>query len=294
MKLLTLNTHSLAEPGYEEKLLLFAEMVQKEQPEVFALQEVNQRISSEPVEAGEGDDGQEEGGKKAGAFLRKAGYVPCEGETRPIRKDNHAWRLAERLREMGCPYFWTWTAAKLGYDIYEEGLALFSREPICQARQCFISESREFSNWKSRKLLGIKAGKAWYFSVHMGWWEDKEEPFFKHWDRAVKAIGELAGSGEAAWVMGDFNSPAGKAGEGYEYVKSSGWQDTYDLARKRDSGITVAKAIDGWHGRGGEGMRIDYIWCRPGEEILCSAVVCNGENYPVVSDHYGVMVTTGQ
>ena len=48
MKLLTLNTHSLAEPGYEEKLLLFAEMIQKEQPEVFALQEVNQRISSEP------------------------------------------------------------------------------------------------------------------------------------------------------------------------------------------------------------------------------------------------------
>ena len=55
MKLLTLNTHSLAEPGYEEKLLLFAEMIQKEQPEVFALQEVNQRISSEPVEAGEGE-----------------------------------------------------------------------------------------------------------------------------------------------------------------------------------------------------------------------------------------------
>lgn len=88
MKLLTLNTHSLAEPGYEEKLLLFAEMIQKEQPEVFALQEVNQRISSEPVEAGEGDDGQEEGGKEAGAILRKAGYVPCEGDGRPIRKDN--------------------------------------------------------------------------------------------------------------------------------------------------------------------------------------------------------------
>ncbi len=42
MKLITLNTHSLVEPGYENKLKLFAEAVLRERPDVIALQEVNQ------------------------------------------------------------------------------------------------------------------------------------------------------------------------------------------------------------------------------------------------------------
>ena len=42
MKLLTLNTHSLIEPEYEAKREIFVEFIAKEQPDVFALQEVNQ------------------------------------------------------------------------------------------------------------------------------------------------------------------------------------------------------------------------------------------------------------
>ena len=42
MKLLTLNTHSLIEPAYEAKRDAFVEFIRKEQPDVFALQEVNQ------------------------------------------------------------------------------------------------------------------------------------------------------------------------------------------------------------------------------------------------------------
>ena len=42
MKLLTLNTHSLEEPGYVEKTEKFIEMLSKEQPDIVALQEVNQ------------------------------------------------------------------------------------------------------------------------------------------------------------------------------------------------------------------------------------------------------------
>ena len=41
MKLITLNTHSLIEEHYEEKLHAFAEMVRKEKPDILALQEVN-------------------------------------------------------------------------------------------------------------------------------------------------------------------------------------------------------------------------------------------------------------
>ena len=42
MKLLTLNTHSLIEPEYEAKREIFVEFIAKEQPDVFAFQEVNQ------------------------------------------------------------------------------------------------------------------------------------------------------------------------------------------------------------------------------------------------------------
>ena len=44
MKLLTLNTHSLIEPDYEAKREIFVNFIAAEQPEVFALQEVNQTV----------------------------------------------------------------------------------------------------------------------------------------------------------------------------------------------------------------------------------------------------------
>ena len=50
MKLMTLNTHSLVEPGYENKLKLFAEVVLRERPDVIALQEVNQSMGEPAVE----------------------------------------------------------------------------------------------------------------------------------------------------------------------------------------------------------------------------------------------------
>ena len=93
--------------------------------------------------------------------------------------------------------------------------------------------------------------------------------------------------------MGDFNSPAEVSNEGYDYIKSFGWKDSYLYAKQKDSGITVSKVIDGW--KKGEvndtGMRIDMIWSKDEENIASSQVICNGIYYPIVSDHYGVMIT---
>ena len=46
MKLLTLNTHSLIEPDYEAKREIFVDFIAREQPEAFALQEVNQTAAA--------------------------------------------------------------------------------------------------------------------------------------------------------------------------------------------------------------------------------------------------------
>ena len=47
MKLITLNTHSLIEEHYEEKLRAFADLICKERPDILAMQEVNQLASEE-------------------------------------------------------------------------------------------------------------------------------------------------------------------------------------------------------------------------------------------------------
>ncbi len=274
MKLLTLNTHSLAEPDYEKKLHLFVDIIKKEHPHIFALQEVNQTKSESEVTADS-----------------STGYKPCRGFHGSIRKDNHALRVAALLSESGCPYQWTWVPAKLGYSIYEEGLAVFSCWPIEETEQFFISKSQSFDNWKTRKIVGIQAKNQWFYSVHMGWWADEEEPFVRHWDEAAARLKKHRDEGRTVWVMGDFNSPCRREGEGYDYIKQSGWHDTYELAETKDSGITVGKAIDGWRESkdDGAGMRIDYIWCSRNIKVCKSEVICNDVNYPVVSDHYGVM-----
>ena len=83
--------------------------------------------------------------------------------------------------------------------------------------------------------------------------------------------------------------------ESYHLIASSGWTDTYRVAERKDSGITVPGVIDGWRDKlpaDAEGMRLDYIWCSRRAEISSSRVVFNGTNEPIVSDHFGVLIET--
>lgn len=91
-------------------------------------------------------------------------------------------------------------------------------------------------------------------------------------------------------LLGDFNSPADVPGEGYDHMRSLGWQDTFALAEQKDDGITVPGAIDGWREDKVEGMRIDYIWTWQPMEVLSSRIVFSGKTEPVISDHFGVAV----
>ncbi len=73
----------------------------------------------------------------------------------------------------------------------------------------------------------------------------------------------------------------------------TGWLDSYVLAAQKDDGATVDHVIDGWRDRmaEGENCRLDYMFSRNPVRIRSSRVICNGTLYPVVSDHFGVMVT---
>ena len=140
MKLLTLNTHSLIEPDYEAKREIFVNFIAAEQPEVFALQEVNQTAAAPLL----GD--------------APAGYYPCPGNRVPLKADNHAAAVARMLEQRGVHYYWSWLPAKVGYDIYDEGAAVFSRAPITAAENLLLSKTNDYSNWKTRRTLGVCAG----------------------------------------------------------------------------------------------------------------------------------------
>lgn len=279
-KLLTLNTHSLQEADYEQKLLWFLDGVLKEQPDVLALQEVSQSADAPPADWG----------------LLKGLFV-CQGQEPVIRADNHALRVAAGLRKAGISCSWFWQPVKIGYGKYDEGMALFVlNQEIAEADSFYISHCQEYDNWKTRKVLGIRGSRRrdWFYTIHMGWWQDEEEPFSVQWQRLEQQL--LLKKREARiWLMGDFNSPAGLKGQGYDCVRSCGWQDTYKLAWECDCGATVEGVIDGWEGlKGGQipglGMRIDYIWCSTSTPVRSSKVIFNGKNWPKISDHFGVLV----
>ena len=180
---------------------------------------------------------------------------------------------------------------KLGYDKFDEGIALMSLSPIIETDTLPVSKINDYRNWKTRKIIGIRTENApeeWFYSVHYGWYGDIEEPFQRQWERTsvyMKNRGRV-------WLMGDFNSPSEVRNEGYDKIKADGFFDSYTLSEKKDSGITVGRVIDGWREKltSTEGMRIDHIWCSKRVGITSSEVIFNGRNYPVVSDHYGVII----
>ena len=273
MKILTINTHSLVEKDYDQKLIQFVAFLMKEQPDVIAMQEVNQSIDA-PV------------------IADPLGYCPCPGSQVPIRAANQALQTAIRLHHVGIDCSWTWVSANIGSGKYDEGMALFSlHQPLEQPTYRYISNSKEYENWKSRIMLGAKIADAWFYTVHMGWWIDEDEPFQQQW----KAAQEELKHPETVWLLGDFNNPAELPRQGYEMIQNSGWYDTYLLAREKDSGITVQEAIDGWRNQlenpalCGNGMRIDQIWCSRNVAVQSSEVVFSGEDR--ISDHFGVMIT---
>lgn len=226
---------------------------------------------------------------------------PCGAQGYVVREDNHALRIAQGLLEAGVSCSWYWEPVKIGYGRYDEGMALFCLgHTILEADSFFLSGCREYDNWKTRKAIGVRMSGCgdWFYTVHMGWWQDEEEPFAAQWQRLEHQL--ILKKREARiWIMGDFNSPAGLAGQGYDCVRSSGWNDTYGMAWECDSGATVEGLIDGWESRSehtvpGLGMRIDYIWCSAVVPVRSSKVIFNGENGPKISDHYGVLAEVGE
>ncbi len=265
MKILTLNTHSLVDDTIPDPAGQTAALIADRQIDLIALQEVNQTIVKEMVQPPELYVGQAD-----------------------LREDNYALELSRALSRLGCLYEWTWFPMKVGYDRYDEGLALFSRLPIMKQDNFLLSKTNDYHVWKKRDALGIEVvsgeDSCWIYTMHMGWWNDEEEPFLPQWQRFMEHVP----SGKI-FLAGDFNAPDDRKNESYETILGDGWLDTRTLADQCSGRFTTGSGIDGWN-QAREGMRIDYIFTNQQMKITNSEVVFDGKKTPRISDHFGLLM----
>lgn len=270
MKLLDLNTHSLEETNMEEKQKIFADVIAKEQPDIFALQEVNQHMAFPAVEK------------------LPEGLVMVQREV-PLRTDNHALALDKLLKERNLRYYWAWLPIKVGYDKYDEGVAIFSKKPILETENIRVSKTDDYHNYRTRRILGVRNEDGWFYDAHMSWWNDPDEPFIHQWETLKKALETK--KDEKVFLMGDFNGDAAIRNENYDAISQDAFFDTYVLAAIKDDGFTVSGVIDGWRDQKEvPARRIDQIWTNQNLEVRTSKVIFNGNNYPVISDHFGIVI----
>lgn len=258
MKLLTLNCHAWQEENQIEKIQHLAAVIKEKQYDVIALQEVMQLIDEENSEK--------------------------------VKSDNYAVVLLNELLKLGVSdYRFVWDIAHIGFDVYEEGLAILTKCEINHAKSFVVTQSQEVESFRTRRIVGLdimyNQQPVSVYTCHLGWFHDQLEPFTRQVDELVKQLN----TDHLNIVMGDFNNDANTRGEGYDYLISKGLIDTYDLAEVKDEGMTVAGKIDGWEKNQAD-LRIDLILTTKPVQVTSSHVIFNGQNKDIVSDHYGVEV----
>ena len=258
MKLLTLNCHAWQEENQIEKIKHLAQVIKEKQYDVIALQEVMQLIDASDQEK--------------------------------VKKDNYAVVLLNELMKLGVnDYKFVWDLAHIGFDIYEEGLAILTRCEIKGAKSFIVTQSNDIHNFRTRRVIGLEImhenQPITIYSCHLGWYHDEEEPFKGQVDELVAHLN----NDQLNIVMGDFNNDANIRNEGYDYLLSKGLIDTYTVAQTKDDGMTVAGKIDGWS-ENKKDLRIDLVLTDKPVTVQSSHVIFNGLNKEIVSDHYGVEV----
>ncbi len=272
-KFLTLNTHSLIDGKGEQQVSMLADAILCERFDVIALQEVNQK---------------REDAKLPLECLR--GYTNVSYAI-PVRESNYAYALTQRLWDAGVAYTWCYLPVKIGYGRYDEGLALLCRAPIAEVRYGALSDRQAYDDWKTRMALGVRCegSEEWFFTLHMGWWDDANDPFCEQWKR----LREILPRSATVWLMGDFNQPAEVRGEGYDLLCRDGFFDAYALAEIKQGEGTAEMKIDGWRGRteAKGAIRIDHIFCNKPPCVKSYRTLFDGERYSMISDHFGVTIT---
>lgn len=275
VRIMTLNAHSWIEEHQLEKIAAIVDYIAQEDIDIIGLQEVNQSHSAEVV-------------------ANPLRYCSIEHKLMRIKRDNFALLIVQKLEEIGLNYYWSWHTTHVGYEIYDEGIAILSKSPIV-AREELVSVVNDFESYHTRRALYARTKIGNYdwlvISSHYSWWlsDHGDLPFKTEWDNTVKGIWDEEKLLPIA-IMGDFNNAAGVRDEGYDYViTTTPWlKDSYLEARKKVGKETVVEVIAGWPD--GKRKRIDYIFLANVKQVDRYEVVFDGVQTPLVSDHLGVVI----
>ena len=272
MRFLTLNTHSWCEIHQIAKIRTLAKFIIEQQVDVIALQEVNQ-LTSTPVV------------KEPLNYRGGAGV--------PVREDNYALLLVQALNEMGATYEWTLTETHIGWDRYDECVAILSRLPIRGIKPINMSPGYGYHQVQRRAaqatLIETETGTFWCATTHMSWWDFDGEPLFAQ--EYAHLSQELAECARTAPVLlgGDFNSAAHLPDEGYAFVTSTGLIDTRTIAKYTKGENTVHREIAGWEGSS-DAKRIDFVFTDRLVDVASHTVVFRDNSPEAISDHSGLLL----
>ena len=267
MKVLTLNTHSWLEENQLEKCKMIVQEIATGDYDIIALQEVNQTIAAQTI-------------------VPDGLYCPTDTLVE-IKEDNFALRLVEELQLLDCDYYWSWTYSHVGYDIYHEGNALLSKQPII-AKEYLASQATDVWDHTTRKnLSGVTEADGQIVQVvscHFSWWQDGK--FAYEWQQTEAFLAERA---DTLLILGDFNNDAASSGHQLVLDRSLQLQDSFLTATETIGEASVVKAIDGWQDNR-EALRIDYVFASNDLQATEYEVVFDGTRTPIVSDHFGIKV----
>jgi maltose 6'-phosphate phosphatase len=268
MRVLTLNLHCFQQHDALGKLKIVARAIAENQIDAICLQEAAQHQDSPVIATVEGVE---------------------------IKADNAAHLIVTELREsFGQDFNFVWDYAHLGWEVWEEGIAILSRYPISNFRSEWLSQSQDRTDWLSRKAVSAEVAIDGHtlriISAHLGWWNDAQEPFDSQFQKLYSLAAENV---TLPTIIGaDFNVAAGSTG--YEFMMShSEVVDTY-LDVNPDSMLvpTFEGNIDGWEHGDPKGMRIDYVLGLNLDSLTPTHArrMFDGVDEEIVSDHYGVCV----
>ncbi|HHL9982695.1 TPA: endonuclease/exonuclease/phosphatase family protein, partial [Streptococcus pyogenes] len=109
----------------------------------------------------------------------------------------------------GQHYYWSWAYNHIGYDIYQEGVAILSKQPI-HVSDILVSAMADETDYRTRRSLIAKTtldGKeVAVVNVHLSWFD---KGFLGEWEKLEK---ELLTLNCPLLLMGDFNNPTDQDG----------------------------------------------------------------------------------
>ncbi len=246
LKLLTLNLHCLVEENLEDKQNKIVEEIIKNDIDIIFLQEVSQ-TRDKPVIYDN------------------------------VKEDNYGLALMNKLKNKGYIYNYYFDAFKKSFNKYDEGLAILSKIKLDLIKSKYISNIKDYNNWKTRKILIYRMSR-YHINLatsHFGW-SDETERFEEQFDRAIESFNE----DELTILAGDFNISY-KSKE-YDHILKNNFIDIFSKKEEFINQITFkGDTLNSDH------MRLDYFFTSRPVTLIDQKILFKDIR---VSDHLGVYV----